>query len=229
MRHGGVNLVGKTYLHLVVFSWFVFALQWCFSFKQSEFNLTAYEEPQVQNLLSFLSRCPIEKPMVQSVMAYRGQRTSKSQEIPKWQDSLPFNLNTMDSASLERLPWIGPVSAGRICRFREALGGFHTAEQLAEVWGMNSDQIKVITPWFHVGNGPFRFICIDTASWSTMKAHPYIRSTGARYIERYRNQHALSSIHDLKNAIPVNDSLFRRWLPYLRLCNVGPSHSNGKD
>ncbi len=34
-----------------------------------------------------------------------------------------LNINKMDSAALEALPRIGPKVAGRICRFRSALGG----------------------------------------------------------------------------------------------------------
>lgn len=220
MRGGGANLVSKTYVHVVAFSWAIFALQWCWSNWQTHRLSAAYEEPQVTSLLTFLSDCP-------SRNSHRAGSTSqapyvkalKTESRSNWRDSLPLNLNEIDSANLERLPWIGPITAGRICRFRNALGGFHSVAQLSEVWGMSPEQIHVITPWFHTGKGPFRFVCVDTASWATMKAHPYIRSSGARYIEKYRIQHELLSIQDLKNAIPVNDSLFRRWLPYLRVCN----------
>jgi len=128
------------------------------------------------------------------------------------------NLNGADSALLESLPRIGPVLAARICKFREALGGFHTVNQLREVWGLKEDAATEIIPWFHIGAGVYRQICVDTASWSTMRTHPYIRSDGARAIERFRRHHVLESVSTLYGAVSLGDSTIRRWSPYLRIC-----------
>lgn len=129
-----------------------------------------------------------------------------------------LNINKMDSAALEALPRIGPKVAGRICRFRAALGGFYSVEQLREVWGMHPDQVEAIIPWFHTGEGVFRFLCLNEASWKEFQSHPYIRYAGANAVAAYRDLHHLKQVEDLKSAIPVNDSLFRRWSPYLRVC-----------
>jgi DNA uptake protein ComE-like DNA-binding protein len=131
-----------------------------------------------------------------------------------------LNINIMDSAALEALPRIGPKVAGRICRFRAALGGFHSVQQLREVWGMHPDQVEAIIPWFHKGEGVFRFLCLNQASWKEFQSHPYIRYAGANAVTAYRDLHHLKQVEDLKSAIPVNDSLFRRWSPYLRVCKI---------
>ena len=128
-----------------------------------------------------------------------------------------LNINEMDSVALEALPRIGPKVAGRICRFRAALGGFHSVEQLREVWGMHPDQVEAIIHWFHKGEGVFRFLCLNQASWKEFQSHPYIRYDGANAVAAYRDLHHLKQVEDLKLAIPVNDSLFRRWSPYLRV------------
>lgn len=144
-----------------------------------------------------------------------------------------LNINEMDSAALEALPRIGPKVAGRICRFREALGGFHSVEQLREVWGMHPDQVEAIIPWFHKGEGVFRFLCLNQASWKEFQSHPYIRYAGANAVTAYRDLHVLKRVEDLKSSIPINDSLFRRWSPYLRVCkprlNAVPSKPSKRD
>ena len=131
-----------------------------------------------------------------------------------------LNINEMDSAALEALPRIGPKVAGRICRLRAALGGFHSVEQLREVWGMHPDQVEAVIPWFHKGEGVFRFLCLNQASWKEFQSHPYIRYDEANAVAAYRDLHHLKQVEDLKLAIPVNDSLFRRWSPYHGVCKT---------
>ena len=72
-----------------------------------------------------------------------------------------LDLNAADSAALEAMPYIGPVLAARICRFRNALGGFHAVEQLREVWGLKPEAAERLMPMFHTGRGStIRFVRI---------------------------------------------------------------------
>lgn len=128
------------------------------------------------------------------------------------------DLNTADSARLERMAYIGPWLASRICRFRQALGGFHDVEQLREVWGLREENADKLIPKFHVGTGVFRWLCVDTASWASLRRHPYISNQQASAIERYRKHHPLDSIGELAQSVLLTDSMIRRWSPYLRLC-----------
>jgi DNA uptake protein ComE-like DNA-binding protein len=146
------------------------------------------------------------------------QSTRRSKRPQQQRQQRAIDLNTADSAALEALPYIGPVLAARICRFRNALGGFHTVDQLGEVWGLKPESFEHLKPMFHAGGGVYRPLCADTASWFDLKSHPYIDAGSARAIERYRRHHTLDSLEDLAAAIPITDSMFRRWSPYLRLC-----------
>ncbi|GEM_PF-742700 len=154
-------------------------------------------------------------------------RSRKKQSASRRQSNYPraasMDLNLVDSAQLERLPRLGPVLSARICKFREALGGYHSAHQLNEIWGMKPEVANEIIPWFHVGDGVFRFLCADSSSWADLRAHPYIQSSGARAIERFRRYHVLDSVNALLDAIPITDSLIRRWSPYLRVCEPSAS------
>ena len=54
----------------------------------------------------------------------------------------PIELNSADSAALVSIRGIGPLTAGRIIRYRNALGGFASVSQLQEVTGMTDRQLK---------------------------------------------------------------------------------------
>ena len=129
-----------------------------------------------------------------------------------------LDLNAADSAALEAMPYIGPVLAARICRFRNAPGGFHAVEQLREVWGLKPEAAERLMPMFHTGRGGYHTLCVNTATWFELKSHPYIDAKAASAIERYRRHHPLDSLEALADAIPITDSMIRRWSPYLRLC-----------
>lgn len=208
-------------------SWGVFGCHIWWGLKSSSRFVKNADGSQLATFFEFLSNFPVpldlvkpssveiqtvnEKPDV-PLGKQRGKTTSVVQK--RW-----YNLNSVDSVFLESLPRIGPVLAGRICRFREALGGFHSVNQLQEVWGIYPDQLESISAWFYVHSGDVKLVCVNTDSWHTMMRHPYIRGEGARLIERFRKHHPLADLSDLRGAILVNDSLFRKWEPYLRICD----------
>jgi len=66
-----------------------------------------------------------------------------------WPKPASLNLNKVDSAQLEGLPRLGPVLAARICKFRESLGGYHSTDQLKEIWGLQPEVAEEVIPWFH--------------------------------------------------------------------------------
>lgn len=199
----------------VILSWGLFGFRVLRDACVGDWPQTPEKTNEVQLLLQALESIEsIGFPEEQNEESPRVQRKF-SQFTPK---PGTVNLNRADSALLESLPKIGPVLAARICKFRDALGGFYAVEQLREVWGLKGETSSEIIPWFHVGTGVYRHICVDTASWSTMRAHPYIRSEGARAIERFRRHHVLDSVDALFGLVSMNDSVIRRWSPYLRVC-----------
>ena len=131
----------------------------------------------------------------------------------------PFSLdlNTIDSISLERLPVFGPVLSGRTVKYRTILGGFVNVNQLQEVYGIDKDSFNKVAGWFIVDQKNVVKICVDTASWSQMRSHPYFGVDGARMIERYRKHHEINSIDDLKLMPLMNDSIWNVWSPYIKV------------
>ena len=132
----------------------------------------------------------------------------------------PFSLtiNDIDSVSLERLLVFGPVLSGRTVKYRELLGGFVDVRQLQEVYGFNDESFNDAAGWFKVDSENVVQICIDTASWSQMRKHPYIGFEGARMIERYRRHHEINKLDDLRQMPLMNDSMWKVWSPYIKVC-----------
>jgi DNA uptake protein ComE-like DNA-binding protein len=213
------------WIRSALLSWIVFAVYWGQLEWRAKLALDAFRDQSVHLLLNALNEIEAGRASLNSTFTpgenfFEERRADGKSQQGKKELVRHYNLNEIDSVRLELLPRIGPAIAGRVCRFREALGGFHSVEQLREVWGMHPDQADAIIPWFHVGSGIFRFLCLNESSWNEFRSHPYIKYDGAKILTPYRDAHHLSSVADLKDAIPVSDSLFRRWSPYLSLCNT---------
>ena len=111
-------------------SWVVFGVYWLQLDWRASRERDAYKNQSVRLLLGALNDLKVEAPRMQRSRPggvqnpqIKSVSTTGYQRKKILQKSL--NLNTIDSAALEGLPRIGPNIAGRICRFREALGGFH--------------------------------------------------------------------------------------------------------
>jgi DNA uptake protein ComE-like DNA-binding protein len=103
----------------------------------------------------------------------------------------PLDVNSVDSQALVALPGIGPATARRILAFREKLGGFHTEQQLMEVYGVDTQRIRglLASGKFQKASGIYRKIPLATATFELLDAHPYISRNQARVLIAYRQQH----------------------------------------
>jgi len=57
------------------------------------------------------------------------------------------NINTADSAELQRLPGVGPATAQKIIDYRAQIGRFTSAEQLMEVKGIGPKKLEKMRPF----------------------------------------------------------------------------------
>jgi DNA uptake protein ComE-like DNA-binding protein len=206
----------RALLCFVLISWLALGVRAGFWYKEYRMYVTEEHPVPVAWLLESLETVRSSPSYRKRVNTSQSPRHNKRPSQQRQRRVL--DLNAADSSELEALPYIGPVLAARICRFRNALGGFHAVDQLGEVWGLKPEAFEQLKPMFHAGGGVYRPLCADTASWFDLKSHPYIDAGSARAIERYRRHHTLDSLEDLAAAIPITDSMIRRWSPYLRLC-----------
>ena len=206
----------RALLGFVLISWLALGVRAGFWYKSHRMYVTQEHPVPVVWLLESLETVRSSRLYRKRPSATQRPRHLEQQHQQRQQRTL--DLNAADSAALEAMPYIGPVLAARICRFRNALGGFHAVEQFREVWGLKPEAAERLMPMFHTGRGVYHTLCADTATWFELKNHPYIDAKAASAIERYRRHHPLDSLEVLADVIPITDSMIRRWSPYLRLC-----------
>jgi len=137
-----------------------------------------------------------------------------------------LSINRADTSELKLLPDIGSGMARRIVRYRDALGGFVSVEQLKDK-GLYEDQYghsirdkyclnDSVLSLFIVESDSIRRIRINHASVERLQAHPYISFTLAKEIYGLRRKRiSLKSIEELRELPHMSDSLLLRLSPYL--------------
>lgn len=99
-----------------------------------------------------------------------------------------IDINSATQENWQQFYGIGPSIAGRIIKFREALGGFQTIEQVGETYGLSDSLFNSIRP--HLTNNTLaKKININKCSIEELAKHPYINWKLAKLIIRYREQH----------------------------------------
>ncbi|WP_306642479.1 ComEA family DNA-binding protein [Sanyastnella coralliicola] len=141
-----------------------------------------------------------------------------------------LELNTADSIDLQELAGVGAYSARKVLRFRDALGGFASAEQLAEVWGLHPEVRTKLIAQVTIDSTLVKRIAIDTAGKRTIAAHPYISWKAAKALVNYRQHHGpFNQLEDIRGCLLVSDSLYRKIEPYLYLHDRRTHPSNGEN
>ena len=98
----------------------------------------------------------------------------------------PVDLNRADSASLRSVAGIGEKTVVSIMEYRERLGGFVRAEQLAEVRGMTEQNYERICRQIFVDSCVIQKIDINFASAKDLGRHPYIQDKQLRRLLKLR-------------------------------------------
>ncbi|MFR7602617.1 MAG: helix-hairpin-helix domain-containing protein [Alistipes shahii] len=98
----------------------------------------------------------------------------------------PVELNTADSATLRSVVGIGPRTVVAIMHYRERLGGFVRAEQLAEVPGVRERNYEKILKQIYCDSCKIRKIDINFASPKVLGKHPYIAPQALRKLLKAR-------------------------------------------
>ncbi len=128
-----------------------------------------------------------------------------------------FDINLADTAELKAIRGIGEKLSVRIVRFRDALGGFVSVEQLAEVYGLDSTRIAELQRHCFIEPGfQPKKININTAARQDIAGHPYISHRQAGSIVAYRFNHGnYASIEDICRIENLDSVTFRKIRPYL--------------
>lgn len=130
----------------------------------------------------------------------------------------PVEINTADSTALVRVRGIGPSFARAIIRYRTALGGFRSLEQLPEVYILSDkpDAVERIRTQLVVDTLMVEQIPINTCTVEELARHPYASWKLAKALLAYRSNHGpFRAVADIKGCHLIDEDTFRKLAPYL--------------
>lgn len=149
-----------------------------------------------------------------------GERSPTIRERAPYGSRLPrsVEVNSADTAALIQLHGIGPAFARGIVKFRDMLGGFHSLDQLDEVYVLKDkpDAVSQLKQVLTLDTLAVRRIPINTCTIEELAAHPYARWKIAKPLIAYRTQHGdFNHVADIKGCAAISEEVFRKLAPYL--------------
>jgi competence ComEA-like helix-hairpin-helix protein len=132
---------------------------------------------------------------------------------------IKLDLNSSSENDFQRLPGIGPVLSKRIVKFRDNLGGFHSKQQLGEVFGLPDSTFHSIIDLIEIKT-EIRKININVATEKELGKHPYLSYKTARLIVNYKKQHGpFNNVEDLLKIKVLSSELVDKIAVYLSFNN----------
>lgn len=151
--------------------------------------------------------------------ADKADETKVDERPRKFTQAHLFDLNTIDSLNLIRIPGIAGRTASVIIKNRQRYGGFYNPWQLQEflTWDAAKDYMEEwCTVWFTADVSRIRPIPINAATISELQRHPYISHEQAVEIVRYRTRHKrIASAGELQQLTTFSDEQIQQLFPYL--------------
>lgn len=128
-----------------------------------------------------------------------------------------LSFSEADSVTLQIVPGIGAATASRIIKYRERLGGFHTKDQLKEVFGLKPEVIDGIWEYFDFDPGITKKLKINTLELEQLSKHPYISFQEAKVLIAFRKQHGpYSNPQDILKIKIFKEEWVMKLAPYLQ-------------
>lgn len=125
-------------------------------------------------------------------------------------------LNRADTASLLKLPGIGPVFASRILKYRDLLGGFNRKEQLLEVYNFTEETYQNIQNNITIDTTEVQKIRLNFTNYAQLLRHPYLNEKSVKSILDYRNKNgSYTSVQQLLENSLVDSTTYYLIQPYL--------------
>lgn len=126
------------------------------------------------------------------------------------------DLNKADTSELKCIPGIGSTYATRIVKFRNLLGGFHSVEQLKEVYGIDEEKFDTLKEWFTVNENTLKQLLVNQLPEDSIRKHPYIDYRQAKVLVRLRKKIGkLSGWDNLLLLEEFTEADKSRLIPYL--------------
>ena len=139
--------------------------------------------------------------------------TTRKKASPK----VKLQLNTATSEQLQKVYGVGPVLAERILEMRVVLGGFRSADQLEDVWGLPHETLVRIRHRFSLDSVPNQTqIDLNTASINQLADNHYISNGLASRMVAYRSRHGqVKDFYQMAQSLEIDSVRIARIALYL--------------
>lgn len=128
-----------------------------------------------------------------------------------------LEINSCDSAALERLPGIGPVLSARIIKYRHLLGGFARIDQLREVYGLPEETFEAIKSRIYADSTNITRININSATYKELSHIHYLELYELKSILKFRElKGRINSINDLTDNKLITIEKALKVKPYIK-------------
>ena len=126
-----------------------------------------------------------------------------------------FDINLADTATLKQIKGIGEKTAIQIEKFRNSIGGFHSLEQLKEVYILSPEAFEELKKYAFI-NSSIKKININKADYEALKNHLYIKGKAASILLKYKKQHGnYKSIDQIRQSKAIEEENLLKLIPYL--------------
>jgi competence protein ComEA len=144
----------------------------------------------------------------------------KFQNFKSKEPLVEFEINQALAADFQKMPGIGPSFAERIIKYRNALGGFYKAEQVAEVFGLADSTFQKALPYLRCNPKSIKKVNINTVTAEELKTHPYLRWKHVNALIKYRKDNGpYKSVETLRTIMEFDDpeKTYKKIKPYLSI------------
>lgn len=197
--------------------------------EQSELVDFGFSQFQAKNVIAYRSRggvfkvpddllkiYGVDSALFNSVKSHIRIEIKDFFEQEAAEEVLLIELNGADSASLLDLSGIGPSFAGRIIRYRERLGGFHSATQILEIYNFPAETFSKIEGQIYVDSMKIRKIRVNFSDFKDLIKHPYFTKQQVNLLLKYRDVHGpFQNINQVKASGVFDEITFKKIEPYL--------------
>ena len=180
-------------------------------FKPSDLQKLYGMSPRLYNELEPYILIPDKRQAFKRDTVYPKREHYKKELIGK-----PLELNSADSLAIVYLKGIGPGFTKRIIRYRTLLGGFHSTEQLKEVYGMTDSLYNILSSQIVIDKSLITRIPVNAADLNTLRKHPYLSFQAAQAIINYRSKHGKLTEAHMAGLGVIPEEKLKRVLPYLQ-------------
>ncbi len=152
---------------------------------------------ELSNLLpSYLTFTDVKKD---TELSRTETKIRKDHEFPK-EAAIPLDINTAQFKDFMRLDSITPKIAGRIINFRDKLGGFHSIDQIRQVYEIDKYLVDAWESKLTISKIEIETIDINYDSDEALVQHPYLNWKKVSILKKYRQNHGfIESKEDLSD------------------------------